>query len=134
MIILTVVRELGGGADELTYIPAPCRGTVSRVRVVSDTEMVATGWLKVGRGDVATAANIVNTVTVPGGNVAVGTVLNGVADATYKGNIFDPDSDTGAHTSIWLETDGTFLGGAGTITVQVEFDDSAYVEQESIQA
>jgi len=134
MQTITVVRELGGGANELTYVPVPCRGTVSKVRVVSDTEMVATGWLKVGRGDVATAANVVNLVTVPTGNIAAGIALDGVLDADYKGNVFDPDSDTTAHQSMWLETDVNFFAGAATLTIQITYDDSAYILQTASEA
>ena len=131
---LLIVRELTGGANELTFIPVPCRGTVNSVKVISDTEIVATGWLKCGRGDVATAEYVVNTITVPAGNVAAGTVLEGVEDTTYGDLIFDPDSDTAAHKSIWVETDVNFLGGAGTITLLVEYDDSAYVKQAASEA
>lgn len=131
---LLIVRELGGGANELTFIPVPCRGTVNSVRVVCDTEIVATGTLKCGRGDVATAAYVVNTITVPTGNTAVGNVLKGVKDTTYGDLVFDPDSTTAANKSIWVETDVNFLGGAGTITLLVEYDDSAYVAQAASEA
>lgn len=134
MITMTIVRELTGGGSEVTYVPVPCRGTVNKVRVISDLQMDATGTLKIGRGAVATAANVVNTVTVPAGNIAAGVVLDGVPDATYRGNIFDPNSATAAHKSILIQDDATFLGGAATVTIQIEFDDSAFVRQASIQA
>ena len=134
MKTITFVTELGGGGGELRYIPVPCRGTVNSVRVACDLQMDAGGLLKFGRGDVATAANVVNTVTVPAANVAAGTILDGVPDTTYKVNMFDPDSATAAHKSIWVEDDATFLGGAGTLAVVIEFDDSAYVEQAASEA
>lgn len=134
MKTITILRELGGGADELTLVPVPYRGTVSSVRVVSDLQMDATGWLKVGRGDVATAANVVNLVTIPTANVAAGVVIDGVPDADYKGNIFDPDSATEAHKSMWIESDVNFLAGAATVAVQIKFDDSAYVAQAASEA
>lgn len=134
MKTITIVRELTGGANELTYVPVPCRGTVSKVRVVSDTEMVVNGWLKVGRGDVATAANVVNTVTVPTGNITAGIALDGVPDTDYKGLVFDDTSDTIAYQSMWLETDVNFFAGDATLTIQITYDDSAYVELEASEA
>jgi len=127
---LMVVRELGGGGSEVTFIPVPCRGIVHSVRVVSDLQMDANGTLKFGRGDVSTAAYVVNTVTGPAANTAAGTVLDGVKDTDYGDLVFDPDSDTVINNSIWMEDDGTFLGGAGTITVLIKFDDSAYIKQD----
>ena len=129
-----LTTELGGGGQEVRFIPVPCRGVLHSVRVACDLQMDATGTLKFGRGDVATAANVVNTVTVPTGNVAAGTILDGVPDADYKNNVFDPDSDTAAHKSIWVEDDATFLGGAGTLTILATFDDSAYIEQEALES
>ena len=134
MKTLIVTRELGGGADELTFIPVPCRGTVKQATVVCDYELTATGWLKCGRGDVATADNVVNLITVPTGNTAIGNALAGVVDTTYGDLIFDPDSATVAHKCIWVETDVNFLAGAGTITLMIEFDDSAYVKADPSEA
>ena len=134
MKTIIFITELTGDGSEVRYIPVPCRGTVHSVRVVSDLQMDAGGLLKFGRGDVATAANVVNTVTVPAGNVAAGTILDGVPDTTYKGNIFDPDSATAAHKTMWIEDDATFLGGAATITVRIKYDDSAFVEQAAKEA
>jgi sulfite reductase beta subunit-like hemoprotein len=134
MKTICVVRELGGGGSEVMIVPVPCRGTVHSVRVASNLQIDANGTLKVGRGDVATAANVVNTVTGPAGNTAAGTILDGVKDADYGDNVFDPDSDTAAYKSMWIEDDATFLGGAATVVIRIEFDDSAYIEQEASEA
>lgn len=134
MQTITVVRELTGAGTEVTYIPVPSRGTVHSVRVASDLQMDIGGTLKFGRGAVAVAANLVNTVTVPAVAVAAGTILDGVPDATYKGNVFDPDSATAAHQCILMQDDATFLGGAGTIVVSIEYDDSAYIAQAALEA
>ena len=134
MKTIYIVRELTGDGEEVTIVPVPCRGTVHAVRVVSDREMVATGTIKVGRGDVATAAYVVNTVTAPTGNTAAGTILDGVPDATYGGLVFDPDSSTAANKSMWIEDDATLLAGAATVTIMITFDDSAYVQQAASDA
>lgn len=126
---IIVVRELTGAGSEITYVPVPCRGTVKSARVVSDLQMDATGTLVISRG-----ATAVNTVTVPAGNVAAGTTLDGVPDATNKDLIFDPDSTTAANTVIKIADDATFLGGAATVTILIEYDDSAYVAQAASEA
>lgn len=124
-----VVRELTGAGSEITYVPVPCKGIVKAVRVVSDLQMDATGTLVVSRGSTA-----VNTVTVPAGNVAAGTPLDGVPDATHKDLIFDPDSTTAANRVIKIVDDATFLGGAATITVLIKYDESCYVKQTASEA
>lgn len=126
---ITVVRELTGAGSEITYVPAPYRGTVKGVKVVSDLQMDATGTLTVSRG-----ATTVNLVTVPAANVAAGVILAGVPDATNKDLIFDPDSATAANKVIKIVDDATFLGGAATVTIEIEFDESAYVEQTASEA
>lgn len=129
MMYLFAVRELTGAGSEITYIPVPCRGIVKGVTVVSDLQMDATGTLTIGRG-----ATTVNLVTVPTANVAAGTTLEGVPDTTNKDLIFDPDSTTAANTVIKITDDATFLGGAGTITVMIKYDDSAAVAQAASEA
>jgi len=126
---ITVVRELTGAGSEIIYVPAPYRGTVKGVKVVSDLQMDATGTLTVSRG-----ATTVNLVTVPAANVAAGVVLAGVPDVTNKDLIFDPDSATAANKVIKIVDDATFLGGAATVTIEIEFDESAYVEQTPSEA
>lgn len=124
MMYLFATRELGGAGSEITYIPVPCRGIVKGVTVVSDLQMDATGTLTIGRG-----ATTVNLVTVPTGNVAAGTRLDGVPDTTNKDLVFDPASATAANTVIKITDDATFLGGAGTITVMIKYDESAAIAQ-----
>lgn len=124
-----VVRELTGAGSEVTYVPVPCRGTVKSVRVVSDLQMDATGTLVVSRGTTA-----VNTVTVPTGNIAAGVTLDGVPDATNKDLIFDPDSTTATDRVIKIADDAAFLGGAATVTIKIEYDDTAYVAQAALEA
>lgn len=126
---IIVVRELTGAGSEITYVPVPCRGTIKSVRVVSDLQMDATGTLVVSRG-----ATAVNTVTVPAGNVAAGVILDGVPDATNKGLVFDPASTTAANQVIKIIDDATFLAGAATVTILIEYDDSAYVAQAASEA
>ena len=129
MKTITVTRELGGGGSEITYIPVPCRGNVCSVKVASDATMVATGTLIVGRG-----GDTVNLVTAPTGNAVAGVVVDGVPDTTNKGLIFDPDSTTAANKVMKLTDDATLHGGAATVVVVIEFDDSAYVAQAASEA
>lgn len=130
---LYILTELATGGD-IRYVPVPCRGNVHSVRLVCDTTMVATGTLKIGRGDPSTAAYCVNTATAPAGNTAAGTILDGVPDATYEALIFDPDSSTASHKVLWIETDSTLLGGGATLGIFIKFDDSAFVEQAAKEA
>jgi len=125
---LVIITELATGGDT-RYLPVPCRGNVHSVRVVSDLQMDANGTLTVSQGGTA-----VNKVTVPTGNVAAGTTLDGVPDATNKALVFDPDSATAANRAIKLVTDGTFHGGAATTTILIKYDDAAYVKQEASEA
>ena len=129
MKTITVSRELGGGGSEVTYIPVPCRGNVNSVKVASDATMVATGTLTVSR-----AGDTVNLVTAPTGNAAAGVVVEGVPDSTNKALIFDPDSATATSKVLKLTDDATLHGGAATVIIVIEFDDSAYVEQAASEA
>ena len=129
MKTITVSRELGGGGGEVTYVPVPCRGNVNSVKVASDATMVATGTLIASR-----AGDAVNTVTAPTGNAVAGVVVDGVPDTTNKALIFDPDSDTVTDKVILLTDDATLHGGAATVIIVIEFDDSAYVEQAASEA
>jgi hypothetical protein len=123
------VTELTGAGGEIRYIPVPCRGNVHSVRVASDLQMDAGGLLTFSRG-----GDTVNLVTVPVGDVAAGTVFDGAQDSTNKALIFDDDSTTATEQVIKMIDDATFLGGAATITVRIEYDDSAYVEQTASEA
>lgn len=116
-------------AGNTFYIPVPCRGTVKSVKVSCDVNMVATGTVILSRSTTA-----VNTITVPTGDKAAGTTLAGVPDATNKGLVFDPDSATVANNVIKVVADGTILASAGNMVFHIEYDDSAYVKQESLEA
>ena len=129
MKTIIVTRELGGGGSEVTYIPVPCRGNVCSAKIASDATMVATGTLIVGRG-----GDTVNLITAPTGNAAAGVVVDGVPDSTNKALIFDPDSTTAASKVIKLTDDATLHGGAATVVLYIEYDDSAYVEQAASEA
>lgn len=134
MKTITFITEIAAAGD-IRYIPVPCVGNVHSVRLACDTELIATGTLKVGRGDPSTAAYCVNTATVPTGNTAVGVILDGTPDTTYKALIFDPDSDTAANRVLWIETDGNILAsGVATLSVRIKFDDSAFVKQTALEA
>lgn len=126
---IIVTRELTGAGSEVMYIPVPCRGNVNSVKVASDAVMVATGKLTVSR-----AGDTVNLVTAPTGNAAAGVVVEGVPDGTNKALIFDPDSATATDKVILLTDDATLHGGAATLVVVIEYDDSAYVEQAASEA
>lgn len=107
-----------------TYVPAPCRGTVSKVTCVFQANTVEAGdTVVVSRGSTA-----VNTVTAT--NTAGLVVETGVPDATNKGLVFDPDSSTTANQVLKI----TDTGAPGNKILCIEFDDSAYVEQASIEA
>lgn len=129
MIYLYAVRELTGAGSEVTYIPVPCPGIVKGVTVVSDLQMDAAGTLTVSRG-----SSTVNLVTVPTGNVAAGTTLDGVPDTTHKDLFFDPADATAANRVIKIVDDATFLGGAGTITVMIKYDEAASTTQTAKEA
>ena len=116
-------------AGNTFYIPVPCRGTVKSVKVTCDVNMVATGTVILSRSTTA-----VNTITVPTGDKAAGTVLDGVPDVTNKDLIFDPDSTTVANKVIKVVADKTILASAGNMIFNIEFDDSAYVEEAASEA
>lgn len=127
-----LLTELATGGD-IRYIPVPCRGVVHSVRLACDAAMIATGKLKIGRGDPSTATYCVNTATAPTGNTTAGVILDGVKDTTYGGLVFDPDSATAANRVLWVETDSTLSSG-GTLGLLIKFDDSAFVEQTAKEA
>lgn len=116
-------------AGNTFYIPVPSRGTVKGARVACDVNMVATGTVILSRSTTA-----VNTITVPTGDKAAGVTLDGVPDVTNKGLVFDPDSTTAANRVIKVVVDGTILASAGNMIFNIDYDDSAYVEQTSLEA
>lgn len=117
-----------GGAEDY-YYPVPCRGVVHSAKVVANATLVATGTIIISRSTTA-----VNTITVPTGDIVAGIELDGVPDTTNKDLVFDPDSTTVANTKLKIALDTTILGGASNVILQIEYDDSAYVEQTPSEA
>ena len=111
-------------ADGATlYVPAPCRGVVSGVKVAFQTNTVEPNdTVVVGRSSTA-----VNTVTAV--NTAGLVVETGVPDATNKGLVFDPASSTAAY-QVFKVTD---TGAPGDKIVTIEFDDSAAIAQTPLE-
>jgi hypothetical protein len=64
----------------------------------------------------------------------VGNILTGVPDTTNKGLIFDPDSATAANKVLKIVFLADLYGADGSVTVSIEFDDAAYVEQAASEA
>jgi hypothetical protein len=116
-------------AGNTFYIPVPARGVVKGCRVTCDVNMVATGTVILSRSTTA-----VNTVTVPTGDKAAGTTLDGVRDTTNKDLVFDPASTTAANQVIKVVADGTILASAGNMIFNITYDDSAAVAEASIEA
>ena len=129
MQTITFVTEITASGADTRYIPVPARGNVHAVRVACDQAMVATKTIIFSR-----SATAVNTVTAPTGNTAAGTILDGVPDTTNKGLIFDPDSSTATDQVIKMVVLDAYTGSNGTLTVNIEFDDSAYVAQAASDA
>jgi len=126
-LFATVV--LTGGGGESVYIPVPCRGIVKKMVLACNANMVATGTVVAYRG-----ATAVNTATVPTGDTAIGATLTGTPDTTYKDYVFDPDSTTVANKVIKVTDDATLLAGAGTLSVYIQYDDSAAIAQAASEA
>ena len=123
------VNLYSAGGVEDYYIPVPCRGNVKSAEYMANANLVATGTIVLARNTTA-----VNTATAPTGNTAAGTVLKGVADATNKDLIFDPDSATAANRVIKVSFDTTILGGAANVLLHIVYDDSAHVDQAASEA
>jgi hypothetical protein len=106
------------------YVPAPCRGTLSGMKAVFQTNTVeANDTIVASRG-----ATAVNTLTVV--DTAGLVIEKGVPDATNKGLVFDPDSTTGTEQVIKLAN----TGAPGAAIVTLEFDEYAYVAQAASEA
>lgn len=129
MMNLYATKVLSGAGSQSMYVPVPRRGIVKNITVACNATMVATGTLTASRGGTA-----VNLATAPTGDTAAGTTLKGVLDTTNKDLVFDPDSSTVANKVIKITDDATLLGGAGTIAVHIEYDDSAAVQQLASEA
>jgi len=112
------------GQDATIYVPAPCRGNVAEATAVWGTDSVAANdTIILSRG--GTAVNTITAVTAAGLVVEKGVPTSGA----NKHLIFDPNSATAANQVIKIVANGT----AGVAIVHITFDDSAYVQQESIQ-
>lgn len=125
MKTITFVTEIAQAGDT-RYIPVSCRGNVHSVRVACDATMVNEKTIIFSRG--ATAVNTVTAATT-----TAGTMLDGVPD-TDKALIFDPDSSTAANQVIKMVTLEALVAAGATLTVRIEYDDSAYVEQAATEA
>lgn len=125
MQTITLVTEISGG--DTRYVPVPCVGNVHSVRLACDAIMVADKTVIISR-----AGTAVNTATADG--EAAGTILDGTADATNKALIFDPDSSTAAYKVLKIVVLAAFVGATATLTIRIEYDDSAYVEQAALEA
>ena len=126
METITLVTEIAAGGDT-RYVPVPCRGNVHSVRLACDATMVADKTVIVSRDTTA-----VNTATAD--DEAAGTILDGTPNTTNKALIFDPDSSTAANKVLKIVVLAAFVGSGATLTIRIEFDDSAYVEQAAKEA
>ena len=126
MKTITFVTEIANAGDT-RYIPVPCRGTVSKIRVACDATMVNTKTIIFSRDTTP-----VNTVTAA--TTTAGTMLDGVPDSTNKGLIFDNASATAANQVIKMVVLAAFVAAGATLTVKIEYDDSAFVKQTASEA
>lgn len=122
MIRLQVSLE----SDEVRYVPVPCRGNVMGAQAVWQTNAVEPDDTIILSRD-TTAVNTITAVDTAGLQCE-----EGVPNATIASRdlIFDPDSSTKAYTVIKV----TPNGAAGDALVTIEYDDSAYVQQEALEA
>ncbi len=121
------VTEITASGADTRYIPVPCRGTVYSAKYACDQTMVDTKTVILSRSTTA-----VNTATADG--ETAGEILTGTPDTTNKGLVFDPDSSTAAYKVIKMVVLDAFTGSNGTLAVDIEYDDSAYVEQTASEA
>lgn len=128
MKIITFITEITSSGADTRYIPVPCRGTIHSAEYACDQTMVADKTIILSRGTTA-----VNTATAAGTETA-GVILTGTPDTTNKGLVFDPDSSTAANKVIKMVVLDGFTGSDGTLTVKIEFDDSAYIVQAASEA
>jgi hypothetical protein len=106
------------------YIPAPCRGVVVGLDVIFNTDTVQPN----DTVDLQRDSTSVCLLTVA--TSIAGVKESGVRDATNKALVFDPDDAIAANQMIKVVT-----GGApGSATLTILFDDSAYIEQPSVEA
>jgi len=127
MEIMTLVTEITASGADTRYVPVPYRGTVHSVRASCDQTMVADKTIIVSRG-----ASAVNTATADG--ETAGVILDGTPDTTNKDLVFDPDSSTAANRVLKIVVLTAFTGANGTLTLRIEYDESAYIEQTASEA
>jgi len=106
------------------YVPAPCRGNLSGMKAVFQTNAVDAGDTLVAYRD----TTAVNTLTVVNGSGLV--VETGVPDVTNKGLIFDPADTTVVNQVIKIVN----TGAPGASIVELQFDEYAYVKQTPLEA
>lgn len=109
------------------YIPVPCRGRVVSFKVAHSTETDADELFTLFWG-----TNAVSVCT-PTDALAAGTVITGVADATYGNTVFDPDSTTATYKVFHIDNLDT-LDAGGVLSVFIEFDDSVALTQAASEA
>lgn len=111
-------------SDGTAYVPAPCRGVVSGMKAVYQTNAVEPNDTIIASRD-TTAVNTLTAVTTAGL-----VVETGVPDATNKGLVFDPADTTAVNQVIKLVANGA----AGVVLVMLEFDEYAYIAQAAKEA
>jgi len=111
-------------SDATIYVPVPCRGVVSGLKAVYQTNAVEPGDTIIAKRN-ATAVNTITAVTTAGL-----VVETGVRDTTNKDLVFDPASATATEQVVVLVANGT----AGNVLVTVEFDEYASITQAASEA
>lgn len=127
MKTITFVTEITASGADTRYIPVPCRGTVHSAEYACDQTMVTDKTVILSRSTTA-----VNTATAAA--ETAGEILTGTPDTDNKGLIFDPDSSTAANKVIKMVVLDGFTGSNGTLTVKIEYDDSAYIQQDASES
>ncbi len=128
MIVIDVTIEVPLTTAKDVYILAPARGVVSAAKAVYNEETDEDETV-----DILRATTSVNKITPPADATAEGTVVTGVPDATNKALVFDPASSTVANQVMKVSMPNTF-DTAGMLGLTIWFDDSAFVEQTSVES
>ena len=119
-----MIRLLVVVTDGVTYVPAPCRGTVAKMTAIFQTNVVEPNDTIIASRDTVA----VNTLTAA---ETAGLVLEtGVQDVTNKGLVFDPADAVPANRVIKV----TSAGAPGAALVEIDFDEFAYIEQPPLEA
>ena len=118
---------INGGTGALTfYYPVRWRGIVKAVKAVFQKTVAVGDTVDIQRG--STSVNLATTTVV-----TAGVIKDGTPDTSNKDLVFDPASDTAANRVLKivisaLETASTLVG------IDIEYDDSAAVQQEASEA